>query len=65
MDNYYLVWCESTGYTKFKHPTMEAAKQEAKRMAREHPEKTFTVLAPIVEMTVNNISEKYFDHIPF
>lgn len=41
---FYLVWCEDGNPPTFKHDTLESATQEAERLARKNPGRTFVVL---------------------
>lgn len=60
--NYYLVWEESTGYTKYKHSNFESALSESKRLANAHPDKDFIILKPIVKSRkVSVFTEKIGD----
>lgn len=72
MKNFYLVWEESTGYTKYKHENIISAEEEAKRLARLHPGKSFHVLLAVTRVIVDDIKVEHsdgfrqlFDTIPF
>ena len=47
MKPFYVVWNPPTGYTKFRHSSIKAAVEEAKRLALAHPNQEFIVLAPV------------------
>lgn len=67
MKNFYMVLCESTGYTKYKHENYESAKQEAVRLARQNPDHDFLVLSALATVKKNDIviDEVLNDDIPF
>lgn len=44
----FFVWNPAGRFPSFKHSTLPNAVTEAERLTREHPDKTFMVLAPII-----------------
>lgn len=66
---FYLVWCEDGSAPRVKHVTVTRAEGEADRLAREHPGKSFVVLAPLARFTKRELELERFDpsldEIPF
>lgn len=65
---FYLVWCEGGGAPRFKHGDPMDAEQEASRLAKENPGRSFVVLAPVVRITAQSVTVERFDpdaYIPF
>ena len=69
VEPFWMVWCETTSYTRVHHPTREAAINEAKRLAFQNKGQRFFVLAPIGAAVVRDPVEwspiEHPDHIPF
>ncbi len=67
-DIFYVVWQPDSGYTKFRHPSRNAAIQEAKRLALAHRGKEFIVLCSSLSVIVDEVRIEEFgpdDGIPF
>lgn len=65
---FWLVWCENGGVPHFKHMTEQSAENEASRLARAHPGKSFCVLACTARFTERRLTVERFaydDGIPF
>ena len=62
---FYLVWTPTTGYTKFKHENYSSAKNEAERLALEHPNQEFYILQTCERCKVKNIEWEKSDPLPF
>lgn len=62
---YYLVWNPNTGQTRHKHMTLQDAKDEARRLARNNRGEEFVVLTPCVSLQAIDVVETEFDEIPF
>ena len=43
----FFVWCEETGYTRYRHMDEQSARAEAERLAQVHPGKEFWVLRSV------------------
>jgi hypothetical protein len=52
---FFLVWEETSGYTKFRHFQKHLAEQEAERLAVSNPGRRFYILAPIEMCTTHNV----------
>ena len=67
--DFYLVWSEPSGYTKFRHDTREEAQEEAERLSRLHKGKRFYVLYALESCVANDVSwdtpEASGDDLPF
>lgn len=50
---FFLVWNNTTGYTKVRHRTPDSAQKEAQRMADIHPESKFHVLMSLGRCTAD------------
>lgn len=59
---FFVVWNPATGYTKFKHPTQEAADKEAERLARENRNSEFLVMAPVARFKAVDVTKEKFDY---
>jgi hypothetical protein len=71
-EQFWFVWCLDGGNPSRKHPTLEVALGEAKRLARSNPDSTFVVLesvAAVAKRDVDIVSLKpnrsSDDDIPF
>lgn len=65
---YFVVWNPSSGYTRFKHESEQAAEREAQRLAREHKGQEFVVLATRSVSKSSDVTTERFepeDQIPF
>ncbi|MDY6894333.1 MAG: hypothetical protein SVO01_02790 [Thermotogota bacterium] len=62
MDPTYYVLEPTTGYTKFQHPSKEAAEIEAERLARQNPNSEFLVLVAIGRCRKNDV---LWERLPF
>jgi hypothetical protein len=65
---YWVVWQENGDRPTYRHPTPDLAENEALRLARQMPGKTFVVLAPVARVTVGIETVERFDpdsYIPF
>lgn len=51
---FWLIWCERGGSPTRKHPTRQSAMEEAERLARANPERTFHVLESYRSVTVRS-----------
>lgn len=55
MKTIFYVYNTFTRYTNYEHHTLESAKSEAERLAREHPGQCFRVLSVIGEVKSNDV----------
>lgn len=55
-DTFWIVWGEGKGTPTFKHMTFEAAKTEAKRLARNNPDRHFHVMERKGTAVKNDVS---------
>lgn len=66
---FWLVWNELGQSPRYKHETVASAETEASRLAMLHPGITFTVLAPVANVTSRALEIQRFtsddDAVPF
>lgn len=64
---FWLVWNETTGYTRYRHASRQAAKGEAMRLATQNKGQRFFVLEPAGAAVVRDPCEwvDIEDGIPF
>lgn len=66
IDHFFVVWNPGRGLPRFRHDSHEAAKTEAKRLARQHPGEEFYVLAATGRaMLKDPVDWDDCDEIPF
>jgi len=65
-DRFFVVWERESGYTKYEHENFSNASDEAERLARAHPGKTFVVLHAISKCRKLDVETVMLDDgIPF
>lgn len=67
MEKFYMVLCESTGYTRYRHENYNMALEEAKRLSMQNKGKEFIVLCAVASAITDNVIVKEVpqDDIPF
>jgi hypothetical protein len=58
---FFVVWQPSTGYTKYRHTSQEAAEEEAVRLAKQNLGQEFIVLLSMSSLVVNKVQREEFD----
>jgi len=70
MKPFYMVLNPATYYTKYRHESYRNAKEEAVRLARQHPGIEFIILqamatAKINDVIVDEVKPENDDNVPF
>lgn len=63
---FWVVWNQDTSELRYKHPNIESARTEAKRLANMNPGQRFVILCAVEYVECQNpLTHKAYDCIPF
>lgn len=66
VEEFFVVWNPEHGLPHHQHRTVDLARQEAERLARQHPGHRFIVMKSLCECSKDEIQWKaHGDEIPF
>ena len=66
MQQFYMVWCKSTGYTRKEHYSEQEATAEAERLARRELGQEFYVLKAItMSKSLKPVETIFLSELPF